>query len=87
MSLYFGIRYIVIECLKFLSDKDNLGFGMFVLLVKYVLQCEVEIELDQEYLKQVKQYKEYGLERNIYVQVYYVNMFIDFNIDCYFFEF
>lgn len=53
-SPYAGIRQTTIECLKLLSDKDNLGNGVFVPLVKHVLQCEVEIESDQEYLKQVK---------------------------------
>uniref|UniRef100_K1R8X6 HEAT repeat-containing protein 1 n=1 Tax=Magallana gigas TaxID=29159 RepID=K1R8X6_MAGGI len=51
-SPYPGIRQTAIECLKLLSDKDNLGVGMFAPLVKHVLQCEVEIESDQEYLKQ-----------------------------------
>lgn len=51
-SPYAGIRQTTIECLKLLSD--NLGNGVFVPLVKHVLQCEVEIESDQEYLKQVK---------------------------------
>lgn len=54
MSPYPGIRQTAMECLKLLSDKDNLGLGMFAPLVKHVLQCEVEIESDQEYLKQVK---------------------------------
>ncbi|XP_034311475.2 HEAT repeat-containing protein 1 [Magallana gigas] len=51
-SPYPGIRQTAIECLKLLSDKDNAGLGMFAPLVKHVLQCEVEIESDQEYLKQ-----------------------------------
>lgn len=53
-SPYPGICQTAIECLKLLSDKDNQGLGMFAPLVKHVLQCEVEIESDQEYLKQVK---------------------------------
>lgn len=84
ISLYFGIRQIVIECLKLLSDKDNLGFGMFVLLVKYVLQCEVEIELDQEYLKQVKNIIRNMGQKEIYMYMCNVNMFIDFDFDCFF---
>lgn len=54
MSPYPGIRQTAIECLKLLSDKDNAGLGMFAPSVKHVLQCEVEIESDQEYRKQVK---------------------------------
>lgn len=69
MSPYPGIRQTAIECLKLLSDKDNAGLGMFAPLVKHVLQCEVEIESDQEYLKQVKYHKEHGSERNIHVHV------------------
>lgn len=69
MSPYPGIRQTAIECLKLLSDKDNLGLGVFAPLVKHVLQCEVEIESDQEYLKQVKYHKKHGSEKNIHVHV------------------
>lgn len=52
-SPYVGIRQTTMECLKLLSDKGCIGLGAFVPLVKHLLQCEVEIEADQEYLKQV----------------------------------
>ena len=52
-SPYVGIRQTTMECLKLLSEKGCIGHGAFAPLVKHLLQCEVEIEADQEYLKQV----------------------------------
>ncbi|XP_062578566.1 HEAT repeat-containing protein 1-like [Saccostrea cucullata] len=51
-SPFVGIRQTSMECLKFLTGKGNLGRGALTPLVNHILQCEVEIDADQGYLRQ-----------------------------------